>query len=399
VDFTTLPQMVVIGIMLGGIYALIALGYTMVYGVLKLINFAHGEVFMLGAYTALFVSWWLGYSPGESPTTGSIVVILAMMLAAMAVCAGIGVTIERFAYRPMRSHARIAALITAIGVSLLLQYGGQLFLPTSPPPSINSRVNPYHGSDVRFSLAGGPDKELMAQAQAIRPQLDEAERAFEAQLANERSRFQLSPEGEALRDERDTLRRDYGSLVSEAERRSVPVTVPVGQLVMFGAVIVLMLLLTYIVMYTKRGRAMRAVSLDFDSAALMGINVNTIVTFTFIIGSALAGAGAMMMATFLPGIAITTQFGVLPGVKAFVAAVFGGIGNIPGAVLGGLLLGVFEKLVEWLGYQQFNILWFRFDGPGWNVAAYQNAVAFVILIVVLLFRPGGLLGSSKVEKV
>ena len=150
---------------------------------------------------------------------------------------------------------------------------------------------------------------------------------------------------------------------------------------MLGIVILLMIGLTYLVMYTQAGRAMRAVSHDFDSASLMGINVNSIITFTFIIGSSLAGAGAMMIATF-QGTPLTTFYGLLPGVKAFVAAVLGGIGNIPGAVLGGILMGVAETLVVWAGYSD-----------------YKDAIAFVILIVVLLFKPGGLLGSAKVEKV
>jgi branched-chain amino acid transport system permease protein len=151
---------------------------------------------------------------------------------------------------------------------------------------------------------------------------------------------------------------------------------------MFLTTIVLMAIMTYLVMFTRPGRAMRAASHDFDSASLMGVNVNTVVMFTFLLGSALAGAGAMMNATFLSGIKVDTFFGLLPGVKAFVAAVLGGIGNIPGAVLGGLLMGVAENLVVWAGYD-----------------AYRDALAFVVLIVVLLFRPGGLLGSAKVEKV
>jgi branched-chain amino acid transport system permease protein len=150
---------------------------------------------------------------------------------------------------------------------------------------------------------------------------------------------------------------------------------------MLVTTLVLMVLLRWLVMKTPAGRAMRAVSHDFDSAALMGVNVSRTITFTFLIGSMLAGAGAMMNATFI-GTPLTTFYGLQPGVKAFVAAVLGGIGNIPGAVLGGLLMGVAETTVVWLGYSSF-----------------RDAIAFVILIVVLLFRPGGLLGSSKVEKV
>jgi branched-chain amino acid transport system permease protein len=160
------------------------------------------------------------------------------------------------------------------------------------------------------------------------------------------------------------------------------VAVGQGKLIMLLFTLVLMGLLTYLVMFTKRGRAMRAVSHDFNASSLMGIDVNQIITFTFILGSSLAGAGAMMYATFQPGTKIDAFLGLAPGLKAFVAAVLGGIGNIPGAVLGGLLMGVAENMVIWLGYDN-----------------YRDAVAFLILIVVLLLRPGGLLGSAKVEKV
>ena len=151
---------------------------------------------------------------------------------------------------------------------------------------------------------------------------------------------------------------------------------------MLGATLVIMAALWFLVKHTRKGRAMRAVSHDFSASSLMGINVDSIVTFTFILGSVLAGAGAMMYATFIPGTKIDTFFGMAPGLKAFTAAVLGGIGNIPGAVLGGLLMGIAENLVVWAGYDN-----------------YRDAIAFVILIVVLLFRPGGILGSAKVEKV
>lgn len=334
-DFNALPQQFINGIVVGSIYALIALGYTMVYGVLRLINFAHGEVFMLGAYTALLSSYAMGYSPeavkkifqSGGEVTSSPLNLVILILVSMAVCAVIGALIEFFAYRPMRSESRTAALITAIGVSLFLQYAGQLFLPANPPPSISDKVNPYSGS---FSHVFKP-----------------------AVIAED------------------------GNVISTA----MEVSITHGRLTMLVTVIVLMLLLTYLVMYTKAGRAMRAASHDFDSAALMGINVNRVVTFTFMLGSALAGAGAMMLATF-EGTALQPFFGVLPGVKAFVAAVLGGIGNIPGAVLGGIVMGLAETFVTWLGFSQ-----------------YKDAVAFVILIIVLLLKPGGLLGSSKVEKV
>lgn len=388
-DFGLLPQQVVNGILLGSIYALIALGYTMVYGVLRLINFAHGEVFMLGAYTALLVSWQLGFSPADlaaNPTRGgSIAILLTMMLASMAACGIIGVVIERFAYRPMRHQQRIAVLITAIGVSLLLQFGGALFLPNSPPPSISERVNPYAGA-TSFDLRPLPDEQRTelerARSTAAAATARFQERfAFEQRELGTTTEFDLTPEGQVLRRERIDAEGKVRDLQSKANVASARISIPNGQLMMFITTIVLMLLLRQLVMKTSVGRAMRAVSHDFDSASLMGINVGAIITLTFLIGSSLAGAGAMMNATFM-GTPLTTFFGLLPGVKAFVAAVLGGIGNIPGAVLGGFLMGMAETMVVWVGYSSF-----------------RDAIAFVILIAVLLFRPGGLLGSAKMEKV
>ena len=380
VDVATLPQQLVNGLLLGSIYALIALGYTMVYGVLKLINFAHGEVFMLGAYAALFVSWGLGYTPGNALTGSNPLNLLLMLLASMALCAVVGVLIERFAYRPMRGQARIASLITAIGVSMLLQYGGQLFLPVAPAPNIDAKVNPYQGNVSVPLKPSNPD--LVSKAEGLKPAADAAEAAFKARLPQEKGEFDLTPEGQRLKTAAQDATRAYEEADQAADKSGLAIQIPKGQLIMLVTTLVLMGGLTYLVMGTKPGRAMRAVSHDFDAAAMMGIDVNRIITFTFILGSSLAGAGAMMNATFLSGTKIDTFFGALPGIKAFVAAVLGGIGNIPGAVLGGLLMGVAETIVVWLGYDQ-----------------YRDAIAFLVLIVVLLFRPGGLLGSSKVEKV
>ncbi len=380
-EMATLPQQVANGILLGSIYALIALGYTMVYGVLKLINFAHGEVFMLGAYSALFASWWLGYTPNNALSGSSPLNLFLMLGFSMFACSVVGVVIERFAYRPMRSQPRIASLITAIGLSLLLQYGGQLFLPSAPAPNIDSKVNPYQGN-VEIPLKP-KDGAFVAKAEESAKLATVSKEAFDTYIKTSgRDPFNLDNEGLALRNASQEKEREAKALLDKASDSGLSISLPKGQLIMFFTTLVLMAILRYIVLYTRRGRAMRAVSHDFDSAALMGINVNSIVTFTFILGSALAGAGAMMNATFLSGTKIDTFFGMLPGVKAFVAAVLGGIGNIPGAVLGGLLMGVAETLVVWAGYD-----------------AYRDAVAFVILIVVLLFRPGGLLGSAKVEKV
>ncbi|MFN3728637.1 MAG: branched-chain amino acid ABC transporter permease [Fimbriimonadaceae bacterium] len=381
-DFSTLPQQLVFGIMVGAIYALLALGYTMVYGVLRLINFAHGEVYMLGAYVALFASWSFGFTPEAlrgGDKTSSIMNLFLMLILSMAVCAIVGITIEFLAYRPMRNQPRIAALITAIGVSLLLQYGGALFLPVSPPPAISEQVNPFRGVwDVQLSPKSA---ELGAQMQQLEAQRDATKAAFDEQLKLERSRFDLSERGIELRNEMQQADREYSDVQRQYDSSGVDVKIPKGQTVMLLTAIVLMLLLRWLVMKTRVGRGMRAVSHDFDSASLMGVNVGRIVMITFFIGSALAGAGAMMTATFI-GTPITTFYGLQPGVKAFTAAVLGGIGSIPGAVLGGLLMGVAETMVVWAGG-----------------SSYKDAVALVILIVVLLFRPSGLLGSAKVEKV
>lgn len=381
-DWSTLPQQLVLGLGIGAVYALIALGYTMVYGVLKLINFAHSEVFMLGAYTALFTSWALAFSPDalkQATRESSPFNLLLMLLASMAFCALVGVIIERFAYRPMRNQPRIALLITAIGVSLLLQYGGALFLPVSPPPSIDERVNPYRGT-IDITLVS-PSEKWVEEQRDLEEKLATTKIAFEEQLKTEKSRFDLTPRGVELRNEMQQAERDLRAVTDKVERSGKNLKLPIGQMIMLGATLVLMLILRHLVLFTRTGRAMRAASHDFDTASLMGVNVDKIIMFTFIIGSALAGAGAMMQATFI-GTPLTTFYGVSLGVKAFVAAVLGGIGNIPGAVLGAMLLAMAETLVVWA------------DASKW-----KDAIAFVILIAVLLFRPGGLLGSAKVEKV
>ena len=381
-DFSTLPQQLVNGIMIGAIYALIALGYTMVYGVLRLINFAHGEVFMLGAYTALFTSWVLGYTPeivkvGKHPAA-SVINLVIMLVVSMALCGLIGVLIEFFAYRPMRNQSRISALITAIGVSLLLQYGGQLFFRTIQQ-NVQQAVNPFQGS---FSVnLKSPPESLVLELKDARADQQAASAKIKEMVAGGADEFNLPPEGQALKQEMFAAERKVRELDGKINAQSVSVGVPYGYLVVLVTTVLLMIGLTWLVLKTPVGRAMRAVSHDFDSASLMGINVNRIVTFTFLIGSALAGAAAMMNATFF-GTGISPFYGVVLGVKAFVAAVLGGIGNIPGAVVGGLLMGLAETIVVWAGYSGF-----------------KDAIAFVILIAVLLLKPGGILGSAKVEKV
>ncbi len=378
-DFTTLPQQLVNGFLLGAIYALVALGYTMVYGVLKLINFAHGEVFMLGSYGAMFASWMMGFGPGGSAVAGSWVTLLLMLLMAMLVSGSAGFVIERFAYRPIRNHPRIASLITAIGLSLLLQYGGQAFLLEGKKQAITSKVNPF--SDDFVFTPKKADAGLVAQAAALQPEVDAAQKAFDARLPFEKSKFELSPEGDRLNKALAEITAKRDSLQNQATTSAVTIRLPKGKLIMLTTTILLMIGLWYLVMKTRMGRAMRAVSVDFNASSLMGINLNTVISFTFILGSVLAGAGAMMYSTFQSA-PIDPFSGTAPGVKAFVAAVLGGIGNIPGAVVGAILMGVAENLVTWAGY-----------------SSYRDAIAFVILIAVLLFKPGGLLGSNKVEKV
>ena len=302
-------QQLINGLSLGSIYALIALGYTMVYGVLRFINFAHGEVFMLGAFSGLYFSRWMKpLLSGLPEVLGAIIV----MLSAMAACAVLGVVIEKLAYKPLRVRPRLTVLITAIGVSLLLQYTGQLVFGAAP--------------------RGFPSLITTRQVTGL------------------------------------------GSLM-----------VTNTQLVVLGFTVVLLVALRFIVMKTKMGLAMRALSLNPTAAALMGVNTNVVISFTFALGSALAAAGGIFYALLYQ--AIDPFMGVLPGIKAFVAAVLGGIGNIPGAALGGILIGVLETLV--VGYSsEIGI------PPG-----FRDAVAFVILILILLFRPSGLLGKVEREKV
>lgn len=287
-------QQLVNGISVGSIYALIALGYTMVYGIIKLINFAHGDVFMLGAFIGFFAitRWDVGFLPA---------LIISMVL-----CAIIGVIIERVAYKRLRSATRIAALITAIGVSFLIEYTMIFFRGASP--EAYPEVLPNTSIDV------------------------------------------------------------FGVSISSKSILILIVT------------IILMILLQFIVHKTKIGKAMRAVSLDADAARLMGINVDNTISATFAIGSALAGAAGVIFGAYYTR--IEPLMGVLPGLKAFIAAVLGGIGNIPGAMVGGLVLGVVETVVSAFGFS----LW-------------RDAAAFIILILILILKPSGLFGKNTREKV
>lgn len=296
-NLSTFVQQFLNGISLGGLYALIAIGYTMVYGILRLINFAHGDVFMLATYFAYYLvgiymlPWWLG-------------IALAVLLAAL-----VGMSIDRVAYRPLRSAPRISALITAVGVSFLLENGGIVVLGARPKgfprPEIMGRV---------YTLAG-------------------------------------------------------------ANIIGVSVWVPVLTLLILAV-------LLFIVYRTKIGAAMRAVSTDMETTRLMGVDIDRVISFTFALGSALAAAGGIMWAFKFPQ--INPLMGILPGWKAFTAAVVGGIGNIIGAMLGGLIIGIAEIMIvaflPWL-------------------SGYKDAFVFVILIAFLLFKPTGLLGEPLKEKV
>lgn len=294
------------GVAKGSVYALIAVGYTMVYGVLQLINFAHGEIYMLGAYAGYYPAKWMGYLPedGEKPKLPLYLVGL-LFVGAMTFCALLGMLIERFAYRPLRNSSRLAALITAIGVSLLLQNTGQMVFGADPK---------------------GFPRIMDQQSVAIGP----------VSLAN-------------------------------------------TKIVIIGVCAVMMIGLHLFVQKTKPGMAMRAVSHDMRTARLMGVNVDRTVALTFGIGSAMAAVAGMLIAMDQPR--LTPMMGLLMGLKAFVAAVLGGIGSVPGAALGGLVLGVAESVVG-----------------AWSTT-YAEAVAFVVLILVLLVKPTGLLGKGGKEKV
>lgn len=287
-------QQLINGISLGSIYALIALGYTMVYGIIKLINFAHGDIYMLGAYIGFLIS--TKFSLGFLPT----------LIISMVSCSIIGVLIEKIAYKPLRNATRIAVLITAIGVSYFIEATTQKVMGTSAKP---------------FP--------------------------------------QLLPQGNL----------EFFGLI-----------ITYQQLFILISTFILMLSLQFFVNKTRTGRAMRAVSFDSDAARLMGIDVDKTISITFAIGSALAGAAGVLVGIYYSS--INPLMGLIPGVKAFIAAVFGGIGIIPGAMVGGILIGIFESLVS-----------------GYGGSLYKDAVVYLILIIILVVKPTGLFGKNQKEKV
>ena len=290
------------GLTRGSIYALIALGYTMVYGIIKLINFAHGEIYMIGAFTALIIGGALAMT-GMNP----VLIFVIACLVAIVYSAAYGVTLEKLAYRPLRNAPRLSALISAIGMSIFLQ-----------------------------------NYVLLAQTSDFLP------------FPN------LLPELEFLGD--------IGHMMSTT------------QLLILISTAVVMVLLTLLIKFTKIGKAMRATSQDKNMAQLVGINVDRVITVTFIIGSATAALGGVLISSHIGQ--INFYIGFIAGIKAFVAAVLGGIGSIPGAVLGSFVLGLTESF-----------------GTGYISSDYEDAFAFIILILILIFKPAGLLGRKETEKV
>ena len=290
-----LVQQLVNGLAVGSIYALIALGYTMVYGTIKLINFAHGDVYMMGAFIGYFAVMVLKMN------------VFVALLVAMIACAVLGVVIERVAYKPLRNSTRVAALITAIGVSYLLENAMSYFF------GAESRPFPSDFGTETITLFGD-------------------------------------------------------------------VSVNGKQILIFGVTVVLMALLQFIVRYTKMGKAMRAVAVDEQAAQLMGIDVDGVISFTFALGSSLAGIAGVLVGVYYN--TISTTMGITVGLKAFVAAVLGGIGSIPGAMVGGYLIGLLETMVSFFGY-----------------SPYRDGVVYFLLFIILIVLPAGLFGKNVREKV
>jgi len=319
-SLTLLIQLLVVGLATGAIYALIALGYTMVYGIIELINFAHGDIFMIGTFICISIFGVFGITNSSTAPTGlsMVGILLLTLVGSMLLCAALGVVIERVAYRPLRNAPRLAPLISAIGVSLILEDIGKLWkgITIVSFPQIFPNVTYYLGP-VSFS--------------------------------------------------------------------SVDILVIVVALV-------LMVALQWMVNSTRMGRAMRAVAQDREAAALMGVNVNRIIAVTFFIGAALAGAAALIWGLKYGSTQFTLGFQL--GLFAFTAAVLGGIGNLVGAMLGGVLIGVIEALATLIPDSSNGGFGLPHGGSAWHVA-----LIFLILILILVFRPSGLLGQQTPEKV
>jgi branched-chain amino acid transport system permease protein len=351
----TFLQQLVNGISQGSAYALIALGYTMVYGILRLINFAHGDVYMVGA----FVGFYLGNTSFIQETMGtSPAALVVVMLGAMAVCSVLGILIERFAYRPGRNVARFTPSfwLAILGASMGQMLGGAL-----PFLLVGAAVGVAVGLGLEKAglrpASQGSNLSLLITAIGVSLFLENG-----GQLA-----FGADP-------------KFFPDLVTPALWEIGPLRIDRQRVVVLSVSLLLMVLLTLIVAYTKVGKAMRAVSFNRDAAKLMGINTDRIVAFTFALGSALAAAGGILVSILYPR--VDPLMGIMPGLKAFVAAVLGGIGSIPGAMIGGLVIGIAEVMA--VGYGQ---------------STYRDAIAFVILILILLLKPSGILGKGITEKV
>lgn len=308
-DWNYFFAQLVAGLTIGSLYALLALGYTMVYGILKMLNFAHGDVYMIGAYIGYFVL--TAFGGAASPGLPTVLLFALMFGAAMLGCGVLGVVIERFAYRPLRKAPRIAPLISALGVSFFLQQTAVLLFTPIP-----KEYNTYglHGGELFNSVSVG---------------------SFRIQYA---------------------------------------------QMLVIASAVVLMVALMLLVRRTTVGKAMRATSYDLEAASMMGIDVNRVIAFTFLVGSALAGVAGVMTGLVFQNIQPYMGFGA--GLKAFTGAVVGGIGNIQGAMLGGIIIGVAEQLT--IGYIS---------------SAFQDVIVLSVLIVFMLFRPTGILGSPVIKKV
>ncbi len=360
----TLLSLLLDGLALGCIYALIALGYTMVYGIIKLINFAHGEFYMIGAYAA-FIFLAVVRTTGLAEPYDTAMLLLCAMLVAGAAAGVLAVIVERLAYRPLRRASRIAALLTALGVSLFLQNAAlKVFSQNTEafrkPPLVVDRRYPtfeINATDVRPGAVF--DTEVF----------------WRDDVGSEQF---LSPAGFAISEEEFRWAAEHGA---RRFYRYPRVTVRRKQIIIWTSVALIAVGLHFLVRHTRIGKAMRAVSYDFETAGLMGINVDRVISFTFFIGALLAGAGAALVGMYYGTIKPT--MGIMPGLKAFVAAVIGGIGSIPGALLGGLALGTAESLVQLSPI----------------TAPYQDAFAFAILIVILVFLPNGFFGRHEREKV
>lgn len=379
-------QQVLNGLQLGFIYALIALGYTMIYGIVKLINFAHGDVFMVGAFTSFFAistaslhRWpqmiWPGIGEGAATVIGTVTVIMLSML----VAGFLAVVMERFAYRPLRNMPRIAALITAIGVSFFLEYFAQLpFVYTNnyityPRPF---EISVFHANDIStlVMISAWGVLLISAVAYGVFAWLDRQGRQWAAAWR----RHPIVQFGLLLGGFLAVVMTLIGTAPSLGEGWDLTIS-NITVVIMISSIL-LQVMLQYIVQRTRMGKAMRAAAYDKPTARLMGINVDWVIAATFALGGGLAGAAGVLYATAYKQ--VHHLMGIMPGLKAFVAAVIGGIGSIPGAFVGALIMGQTEVL-----------------SAGFISTPMRDAIAFSMLIVVLLIRPQGIFGEPPGEKV